>query len=63
MKDKWRQYSALLNKNVDIHLEKHEIPQIECSRCGKLIKNFYVVQDEDGIECLYLGMCCIKKLI
>ena len=63
MKDEWKQYSTLLSKDIYVHLEKHETQQFECSRCGKAIKNFYVVQDDDGVECLYLGMCCIKKLI
>lgn len=56
-----QQWSYVANDYVTIHTETHSSPYIECSRCGKILKKFYVVQDSDGVEVAYLGSCCIKK--
>ena len=39
-----------------------DVPYIECSMCKKPIKKvMYVVQDEDGVELMYLGSACRWK--
>lgn len=57
------QWSELYGENVTITKETHEIPYLECNRCGKLLKTVYVVCGcETGIEHAYLGPECLKHL-
>lgn len=54
-------YSEVYEQDVYIHLEKG-YPHCTCSRCGKELKEWYVIQDEDAMELSYLGKECIKHL-
>lgn len=65
MLEKWsnigERYSEVYGETVDIILETHTAPQLECTRCGKPVKVFYTVQSkESGIEHAHLGKCCYK---
>ena len=62
MKRQIEMWSEVLEANVTALFETHDVPQVNCSRCGKPLKQFYVVIDDAGIERMYLGTCCINKL-
>lgn len=58
-----KQWSDVFETYITVHKETHKNPQLECFRCGKLLKSFYVVQDaESGVELAYLGTECIKHI-
>ena len=58
--------SKVHGKTVTVleYKSKSKIPYMECSRCGKPIKNkMYVVQDpETCVELEYLGSVCAKQI-
>lgn len=57
-------WSDILGEEVEIIKETHDRPQVTCTRCGKDLKTFYVVQSvETGVERMYLGAECIKHLM
>jgi hypothetical protein len=63
MKKEKIMYSDVYGEKVRLIYEKHNRPYIECTRCGKDLTSFYVVQGlETGIEHAYLGRECIKHL-
>ncbi len=56
-------YSELYGEEIILKFEKHDKPQLNCSRCGRLLKSFYVIQGcKTGIEHAYIGKECIKHL-
>lgn len=56
-------YSEVFEQDVVMRWEKHDAPYIECFRCGKPLKNFWVIQSkETGIELAYVGSCCVDHI-
>lgn len=59
-----RKFSKHLGKEVLLIHEKFDRPYIDCTCCGKDLKNFYTIQDlETDVEMYHVGSECLKSVM